>query len=69
VFPCHSSNRQFGDLVLDKSNVLSIFAEALTAHVESVLADDGVRVGADAAQTSSLGELEGASVHNSSHAD
>lgn len=38
-----------GELYLDETNVGGLLAEALTADVQAVLADETSRVGADAA--------------------
>jgi hypothetical protein len=42
-------------IVLDKANVLSPLTEALSAHIDMVLSDNGTLVGANTAATSALG--------------
>lgn len=50
---------------LGESNVLRVYAEALAAHVESVLADQAVLVRAHAAVASALAVLLGVGVNQS----
>lgn len=50
---------------LGESNVVRVYAEALAAHVESVLADQAVLVGAHAAVASALAVLLGVRVYQS----
>lgn len=50
---------------LGESNVVGVYAEALAAHVESVLADQSVLVGTNAAVASTLAVLLGVRVDQS----
>lgn len=63
VKPSMSPDIRVGDLpVLDETNVGSLLAEALTADVEAVLADQTSLVGADTASARALAVSAGAGV-------